>query len=262
MTMESLDLAGPGLVFITLPACLSTMYWPNFWMFIFFVTLILIGIDSQFGLTETVTYFLEDLHLKWNGIVISDTFIKLSSCIFIYTIGLPVATQGGQYVLEMLDTFGFALPASCSLLGTAYIWSKHVNNLAQRTNFKSMIAQIVIVTKEKYPTHIVFCQQYLLVPISWVMVFICFYITLKDGIIDQKFSATFMAYGIIILAFIIAPIALFYLRDIEDIENRDPYVLDLKANQLALPIGAEDQYFHAAEKELKELNENNDSPGY
>lgn len=99
------------------------MIYPNLWMVIFFVTLILIGIDSQFGLTETVIYFVEDLKLNWGGYHLSDDWAKILVCFVIYLLGLPVATTGGQYVLELLDTFGFALPTSCALLMTAYIWS-------------------------------------------------------------------------------------------------------------------------------------------
>lgn len=122
-SIEQLEIAGPGLVFITIPACLSTMIYPNLWLFVFFVTLILIGIDSQFGITETVTYYLEDQDLRWNGKKLASPIMKLGTCIFIYVIGLPVATKGGQYVLDLMDTFGYSIPVSCCLLAGSYMWS-------------------------------------------------------------------------------------------------------------------------------------------
>ena len=121
--MNDLQVGGKGLVFITIPACLSTMIFPNFWLFAFFLTLILIGIDSQFGLVEATCYFVEDLRLKWNDTLIPPETTKTVTCIVIYLIGLPVATRGGSYVLELLDTFGFAIPCSFSILFTAIIWS-------------------------------------------------------------------------------------------------------------------------------------------
>lgn len=120
--MNELQVGGKGLVFITIPACLSTMFWPNMWIFIFFMTLILIGIDSQFGLVEATCYFIEDLKLKWNDMEISPLVSKTVTCIVIYLVGLPVATRGGTYVLELLDTFGFAIPCSCNILLTLLIW--------------------------------------------------------------------------------------------------------------------------------------------
>lgn len=47
LEIAKLDISGPALIFITYPACLSTMPWPNLWLFLFFLTLLLIGLDSQ-----------------------------------------------------------------------------------------------------------------------------------------------------------------------------------------------------------------------
>lgn len=47
LSLASLDISGPALIFITYPACLSTMPWPNLWLLLFFLTLVLIGVDSQ-----------------------------------------------------------------------------------------------------------------------------------------------------------------------------------------------------------------------
>ena len=120
--MNDLQIGGKGLVFITIPACLSTMYLPNLWIFIFFLTMVLIGIDSQFGLLEATCYFIDDLKLQWNGSYIPSGVTKASTCLVIYLVGLPLATRGGTYVLELLDTFGFAIPCACSILFSLLIW--------------------------------------------------------------------------------------------------------------------------------------------
>ena len=120
--MDELQIGGKGLVFITIPACLSTMFLPNLWVFVFFLTLILIGIDSQFGLMEATCYFVEDLKLKWDDELIPGDTTKFATCLVTYLVGLPVSTRGGTYVLEVMDTFGFAIPCASNILLTIIIW--------------------------------------------------------------------------------------------------------------------------------------------
>ena len=122
LKLESLEISGPGLLFITMPACLSTMFLPTLWILLFFITMVLIGIDSQFGLVETVCYWVEDYRPKFRGEEIKPETVKLLSCTFLLVLGLPIATRGGAYYLEMLETFGFAIPASLAVLGNIIIW--------------------------------------------------------------------------------------------------------------------------------------------
>lgn len=122
LKLEDLEVSGPGLLFITMPACLSTMFWPTLWVLLFFVTMVLIGIDSEFGLIETVCYWVEDYRPKFNGKEIRPEIVKLLTCTAVMVIGLPIATRGGSYYLELIDTFGFAIPASLSILCNIVIW--------------------------------------------------------------------------------------------------------------------------------------------
>jgi SNF family Na+-dependent transporter len=52
--IEELPIMGPSLVFQTYPAILTGMPFPNLWLVVFFLCLILIGIDSQFGVLENI----------------------------------------------------------------------------------------------------------------------------------------------------------------------------------------------------------------
>lgn len=65
IAIEDLPLSGPSLVFITYPASLAMMPFPRFWLFLFFLTMILLGIDSQLALLETAAYALIDLRNRY-----------------------------------------------------------------------------------------------------------------------------------------------------------------------------------------------------
>jgi len=56
-------LAGPDLAFVLYPAILIQMPLPNLWCILFFICLLLLGIDSQFGYVEALSGSLEDAFL-------------------------------------------------------------------------------------------------------------------------------------------------------------------------------------------------------
>lgn len=124
LKIDELEISGPGLLFITMPACLSTMFYPQMWVLLFFLTMLLIGVDSQFGLVEAAAYFLEDLNIHFRGKPIPPSIIKVLVCLCGFIAGLPVATKGGTYVLELYETFGYAIPASLTMVSTIIVFSK------------------------------------------------------------------------------------------------------------------------------------------
>lgn len=100
--IEEVAKAGQGLAFVIYPEALTTFWCPQLWSFVFFIMLYLLGIDSEFPLLQTTLT------------VISDTFpslrrhrsiMALVACSGCFLIGLSCVTQGGQYVLNLLDTY-------------------------------------------------------------------------------------------------------------------------------------------------------------
>jgi SNF family Na+-dependent transporter len=55
-----LTLGGPELSFSVLPKALALLPLPNMWIFVFFITMVLLGIDSQFGMIEGIYTYLRD----------------------------------------------------------------------------------------------------------------------------------------------------------------------------------------------------------
>lgn len=96
------------------------------------------------------------------------------------------------------------------------------------------------------------------------MVGICFVVTIHEGFLSEKFSPGFIAIGTVLMAILFAPTLFFYLKNIEEGEIMDPFILDLRAHhEFSLRL-AEDTHYAKAAKELDDLDspEKKDSPPY
>ena len=109
------------------PEALSHLPCPQFWCFIFFLMLFLLGLDSQFALMETVLCGILDTLPSLRS---SKSLVTSLLCLASFLLGLPCITQGGQYVLHLMDTYG----ASISILViaimemVAIMWGYGVNH--------------------------------------------------------------------------------------------------------------------------------------
>lgn len=125
-----MPITGIDLVFVTYPAILSTMHYPNFWVGFFFVTTIFIGIDSQFGMVECAAYFLEDLRLTMkvcgSKVKIKGVKARAIVCGALFMGGLPMVFEGthtffnynigGLYIFNTFDEYSFRISASVANL--------------------------------------------------------------------------------------------------------------------------------------------------
>ncbi|BFZ23381.1 hypothetical protein BsWGS_26420 [Bradybaena similaris] len=95
--------AGYGLAFVVYPEALSNLPVPQLWSCLFFFMLFTLGLDSEFGLMETVLTCLQDefpKSRKYKGIVC----VSLGAACFF--IALSCVCPGGDYVVTILDHFG------------------------------------------------------------------------------------------------------------------------------------------------------------
>ena len=92
--------SGPGLAFVVYPAALAKLpLWINFFSFLFFLVLLLLGIDSAFSLLETVSAAISD---KFGySRTKSTTLVALIS----FILGIPFATSAGLFWLDIIDHF-------------------------------------------------------------------------------------------------------------------------------------------------------------
>lgn len=93
---------GQGLAFVTYPEALARLWLPQLWSVLFFFMLFLLAIDSEFSYLENffTTIYDEFPHLKRRKPLITFVF-----CITFFLLGLPCVTQGGQYVLNLMDRY-------------------------------------------------------------------------------------------------------------------------------------------------------------
>eukprot|EP00112_Aurelia_sp_Birch-Aquarium-sp1_P018184 Seg4302.1 transcript_id=Seg4302.1/GoldUCD/mRNA.D3Y31 product="Sodium-dependent dopamine transporter" protein_id=Seg4302.1/GoldUCD/D3Y31 len=103
ITDPSIATDGPGLVFIVYPAALATLPKPHVWAVIFFLMLITLGLDSQFGQVELVcACIMEEYPRKLKK---HKELVVLAICTLMFLIGLPCITQGGMYVFHLIDSY-------------------------------------------------------------------------------------------------------------------------------------------------------------
>lgn len=107
---------GPGLVFIVYPEAVSHFGVPSLWATMFFVMILFVGVDSQFGMFETVIGGVTDMY-PWLRQGHRKTIFSGVMCFILAVLGLPSTTQGGIYVLELIDHYSatFSLQIICLL---------------------------------------------------------------------------------------------------------------------------------------------------
>ncbi|XP_067126161.1 sodium-dependent proline transporter-like [Centruroides vittatus] len=120
--------ADQGLAFVVYPEALATLWLPQLWTFLFFMMMLLLGIDSEFALLETLTTVIYDEFPKLRKYKIT---ILLFLCSLCFLLGLPCVTQGGAYIFNIMHTYGAGFPllfiAICELL--SIMWGYGMNRL-------------------------------------------------------------------------------------------------------------------------------------
>uniref|UniRef100_W5N4H1 Transporter n=1 Tax=Lepisosteus oculatus TaxID=7918 RepID=W5N4H1_LEPOC len=104
--------SGPGLAFIVYPRALALMPLPQLWSVCFFLTVIVLGVGSQFVHLETMAAGLMDL---FPGVLRRGhgrQLLLLLLCGACFLLGLLMVTEGGLYLFQIFDFYscsGFVL---------------------------------------------------------------------------------------------------------------------------------------------------------
>ncbi|XP_070557932.1 sodium- and chloride-dependent GABA transporter 1-like isoform X2 [Ptychodera flava] len=107
---------GPGLTFITVPTAIAEIPGAQFWAILFFIMLLLLGLDSQFCVVEGFYTCISDeyprIFRKHRPLCLA-----ILCCIY-YVLALPCITHAGMYIFTLMDGWG----ASGYVLLWAGLW--------------------------------------------------------------------------------------------------------------------------------------------
>ncbi|XP_061163730.1 sodium- and chloride-dependent taurine transporter-like isoform X2 [Saccostrea echinata] len=133
---------GPGLAFIAYPKAVSLMPGAPVWSILFFLMLILLGLDSQFVGVEGVISAVVD---QWPNLLRrgyrKEIFIGIV-CICNFFIGLSMVSRGGMYVFQLFDYYSgskiilFIAFFECIAIAWVYGIRRFYDNLEMMLGFR------------------------------------------------------------------------------------------------------------------------------
>ncbi|KAK7867663.1 hypothetical protein R5R35_011546 [Gryllus longicercus] len=97
---------GPGLAFVTYPEAITMLPWPHLWAFLFFVMLYLLGMDSCFVQIEAIISSVTDEFIILRK---HKRLVTFCSCCAMFLGSLSCVTNGGMYMLQLLDWYSASI---------------------------------------------------------------------------------------------------------------------------------------------------------
>ncbi|XP_058478366.1 sodium- and chloride-dependent creatine transporter 1-like [Solea solea] len=97
--------SGPGLAFIAYPKAVSLLPGSPLWAVLFFIMLLLLGLDSQFVGVEGFVAGILDLFPVQHQHRYKREITLVICCLLCLIIGISMVTQGGMYVFTLFDYY-------------------------------------------------------------------------------------------------------------------------------------------------------------
>ncbi|KAF7670032.1 hypothetical protein LDENG_00074300 [Lucifuga dentata] len=105
--------SGIGLAFISYPKVLSLLPGSSFWAVLFFLMILLLGLDSQFVCVESLATAISDMFPRFLRRPGAREILVLVIAVVCFLLGLPLVTEGGIVLFQLIDSYG---PSGVSLL--------------------------------------------------------------------------------------------------------------------------------------------------
>ncbi|CAG0881788.1 unnamed protein product [Darwinula stevensoni] len=97
----------PNLAFVTYPQAIALMPGAPAWAVLFFFMLFTLGVDSEFVQVET---FIAGVADEYPSLKKHKTLVTALTCLVLFGASLSCVTQGGMYVLQLLDWYAGTIP--------------------------------------------------------------------------------------------------------------------------------------------------------
>uniref|UniRef100_H2ZJX5 Transporter n=1 Tax=Ciona savignyi TaxID=51511 RepID=H2ZJX5_CIOSA len=142
-TVQEVAASGPGLVFIAFPQSISLLPFPQVWSVIFFITLLLLGFDSQFVMVECSVNFFIDSSARIRSIRWHREIITAIICLCTSLIGVLMVSEGGIYFFEIYNNYAVAgwcifLIGACEVVAITWVYGLDLHF----EEFKNMIGSV------------------------------------------------------------------------------------------------------------------------
>ncbi|XP_055375598.1 sodium- and chloride-dependent glycine transporter 1-like [Condylostylus longicornis] len=104
--VEKVATSGAGLAFITYPQAVSMLPLPHLWAALFFLMIFLIGIGSQLlQLEAVIATLIDEIHFLRDH----KKKVTLISCIVFFLLSLLMITNGGIFILQLIDWYSASI---------------------------------------------------------------------------------------------------------------------------------------------------------
>ncbi|XP_033755570.1 sodium- and chloride-dependent GABA transporter 1-like [Pecten maximus] len=107
LPIKEVATSGPGLALVAYPEAITKLPLPQLWAVLFFLMLLALGIDSQFGTFETVSSGLVDAFPRLLGK--RKVLLTAALSLVLFILGLPFTTNGGMYIFQLVDWYAASL---------------------------------------------------------------------------------------------------------------------------------------------------------
>ncbi|XP_040292323.1 sodium- and chloride-dependent betaine transporter-like isoform X1 [Bufo bufo] len=135
--------SGPGLAFIVYPKAVSMMPVSQLWSCLFFIMLILLGLDSQFIYVEALCLSIIDMYPTVLRRGYRREILILIISIMCFLFGLLMVAQGGIYVFQLFDYFAssgicllFVGISECVCIGWVYGANRFYDNIEDMIGYR------------------------------------------------------------------------------------------------------------------------------
>ncbi|KAL3058717.1 hypothetical protein OYC64_010800 [Pagothenia borchgrevinki] len=135
--------SGPGLAFIAYPRAVAMMPFPQLWAVLFFVMIILLGLDSEFVGLEAIVTAISDTNPSFFHVGHRRKLLLLAISVFSFFVGLVMITEGGLYIFQLFDYYacsGMTLLLFASLqsfcIGWIYGADRFYENIEDMIGYK------------------------------------------------------------------------------------------------------------------------------